>query len=46
MKIVFIADTHDKHRDVILPKGDVLVHAGDMVNVLNLVIMSIFFKMD
>jgi Icc-related predicted phosphoesterase len=35
MKIVFIADTHDKHRDVILPKGDVLVHAGDMVNVLN-----------
>lgn len=27
MKFVLISDTHNKHRDV--PKGDVLIHAGD-----------------
>ena len=30
MKLVCIADTHGRHRDVILPKGDVLIHAGDI----------------
>lgn len=29
MKIVALADTHNQHDHVILPKGDVLVHAGD-----------------
>ena len=29
MRIVCIADTHEKHRQVKLPKGDVLIHAGD-----------------
>ncbi len=29
MKIVCISDTHEKHREVKLPKGDVLIHAGD-----------------
>ena len=29
MQIIAISDTHGKHRDVELPKGDVLVHAGD-----------------
>lgn len=29
MKIVFISDTHTAHREVTLPKGDVLVFAGD-----------------
>ena len=30
MKIVLIADTHNRHRELTLPDGDVLVHAGDM----------------
>jgi len=30
MKIVFISDTHNQHRKVTLPLGDVLVHAGDV----------------
>ncbi len=30
MKIVCISDTHDQHDDLILPKGDVLIHAGDV----------------
>lgn len=29
MKIVCISDTHEKHKQVKLPKGDVLIHAGD-----------------
>ncbi len=30
MKIVVIADTHNRHRELTVPAGDVLVHAGDM----------------
>lgn len=30
MKIVAISDTHEKHEQVKLPEGDVLVHAGDL----------------
>ncbi len=30
MKIVAISDTHNRHRDVEIPEGDVLVHAGDI----------------
>jgi Icc-related predicted phosphoesterase len=30
LKIVAISDTHGQHRRVRLPKGDVLVHAGDL----------------
>ena len=30
MKIVCISDTHGRHEDVILPDGDVLIHAGDV----------------
>lgn len=29
MKIVCISDTHEKHRQVKLPAGDILIHAGD-----------------
>jgi len=29
MKIVCISDTHEKHKQLDLPKGDVLIHAGD-----------------
>jgi Icc-related predicted phosphoesterase len=30
MKIVAISDTHALHRSVIIPPGDILVHAGDI----------------
>lgn len=30
MKLVLISDTHGQHRELNLPKGDVLVHAGDI----------------
>lgn len=30
MKIVAISDTHGKHQSLVLPKGDMLIHAGDV----------------
>ena len=30
MKIVIISDTHNKHKGVKIPEGDVIIHAGDM----------------
>ena len=30
MRIVAISDTHERHQDLVLPDGDVLVHAGDL----------------
>jgi len=30
LKFVTIADTHSKHKDLTLPLGDVLIHAGDV----------------
>ncbi|HJW16259.1 MAG TPA: metallophosphatase domain-containing protein [Flavisolibacter sp.] len=30
MKFVGLADTHSRHRGIILPKGDVLIHGGDI----------------
>ena len=30
MKIIAISDTHGKHRNVDLPQGDMLIHAGDV----------------
>lgn len=30
MKMVVISDTHGQHRDLILPDGDILIHAGDI----------------
>jgi Icc-related predicted phosphoesterase len=32
MKITFISDTHTKHRQLYLEGGDLLVHAGDIMN--------------
>lgn len=29
MKIICIADTHNKHSDIDIPPGDIIVHAGD-----------------
>merc|ERR1712216_105377 len=29
VRVVCISDTHGRHRDLVLPKGDVLIHAGD-----------------
>ena len=30
MELVFISDTHNKHRNVTIPDGDMLIHAGDI----------------
>lgn len=30
MRLVFISDTHTKHRQIVIPDGDVLVHCGDI----------------
>ncbi|MFN7117563.1 MAG: metallophosphatase domain-containing protein [Saprospiraceae bacterium] len=30
MKFIAISDTHSRHHDLVLPKGDVLIHAGDV----------------
>jgi len=30
MKIIAISDTHGQHRKLQLPKGDILIHAGDL----------------
>src|SRR5690625_1620059 len=30
MKIVAISDTHGRHADIVFPKGDMLIHAGDV----------------
>jgi len=32
MRITFISDTHTKHRNLTLPGGDLLIHAGDLMN--------------
>ena len=32
MKIVAISDTHCQHRKIILPVGDMIIHAGDVSN--------------
>eukprot|EP00928_Gymnodinium_smaydae_P094009 TRINITY_DN7841_c0_g4_i1.p1 TRINITY_DN7841_c0_g4~~TRINITY_DN7841_c0_g4_i1.p1 ORF type:complete len:238 (+),score=29.02 TRINITY_DN7841_c0_g4_i1:123-836(+) len=29
VRIVCVSDTHGKHRDIVVPDGDVLIHAGD-----------------
>jgi Icc-related predicted phosphoesterase len=33
MKVVLISDTHGLHERVVLPEGDLLIHAGDFTNV-------------
>jgi len=30
MRLVIISDTHNKHNEIQLPKGDILIHAGDL----------------
>ncbi len=30
MKIICISDTHNLHKDLKIPDGDILIHAGDM----------------
>lgn len=32
MKVVAISDTHGLHDEIVLPPGDVLIHAGDFTN--------------
>lgn len=31
-RIVFLSDTHNNHENIIVPGGDVLIHAGDATN--------------
>ncbi len=30
MKFIIISDTHGQHKNLTLPKGDVIIHAGDI----------------
>ena len=30
MRIVAISDTHNRHQSLVLPEGDMLIHAGDV----------------
>jgi len=30
MKVVFISDTHGQHNSIPIPRGDILIHAGDL----------------
>lgn len=32
LKLVCISDTHEKQEQLVLPEGDVLIHAGDLTN--------------
>ena len=32
IRIVLISDTHNKHKMLELPEGDILIHAGDFTN--------------
>jgi Icc-related predicted phosphoesterase len=32
MRIVCIADTHELHRELVVPPGDLLIHAGDITD--------------
>ena len=46
-RIVFISDTHGKHREINLPKGSILIHGGDFTNageVETIRDLSLYFK--
>lgn len=32
MRIIAISDTHGFHEDLVIPEGDILIHAGDMTS--------------
>ena len=32
IRIVLISDTHNRHRTMQMPEGDILIHAGDFTN--------------
>ena len=32
LRVVLISDTHMQHRKLVMPKGDLLIHAGDFTN--------------
>lgn len=46
MKLVIISDTHTKEKDLILPKGDILIHSGDfdIRSILDLQIVIEWFE--
>lgn len=42
LKIVAISDTHNHHRKINIPEGDILIHSGDITNRGELKIMADF----
>src|SRR5690349_3792387 len=42
LRLVAISDTHEHHRQIELPKGDVLIHAGDITKNGSLVAIKDF----
>jgi len=44
MKVVLISDTHEKHGQIKLPEGDLLIHCGDWTNKGSLDAMNSFLK--
>lgn len=44
MRFVCISDTHGHHRRIVLPKGDVLIHAGDFTEQSNVAEVSDFLE--
>ena len=45
MKFVAISDTHGCHRQLILPKGDVFLHSGDVCNQGNILEVEDFLDL-
>jgi len=44
MRIVCISDTHEQHRDIKVPDGDILIHAGDIAYSYNPLITHDFIE--
>jgi len=44
MKFVCISDTHDKHKDLKVPEGDILIHSGDITIAGGLGALEIFAR--
>lgn len=43
-KIVMVSDTHNKHNQIVLPEGDILIHSGDFSGVGRQSEVRNFFK--
>jgi Icc-related predicted phosphoesterase len=43
-RIIVISDTHNYHENIVLPKGDILIHCGDATNSGKLTETNVFAK--